>query len=140
VGRFRFVTPGTTRIDISDGDWIEVKSELDAGDQRKQDTLALIPTVVMIGDKEEVRDRVDWSNYEVLRTHLWLVDWSFTNKNREGKIVAVPVTVEAIRSLDLETFDEINDAIFQHIMKVIELKKTKKKAREQKEDVEVIST
>jgi len=121
MARSRFITPGVTRIPISDGDWIDVKSELSAGDQRRQDVLAMHPRII----EGKLMDVVDWSEYEILRAHLWLVDWSFI-KLVNDKPTPVPITVDSIKSLDLETFEEINNLIFKHIMAVIAEKKTKK--------------
>lgn len=120
--RVRFVTPGTTKINISDGDWIEVKSELNAGDQRRQDALATKPQMV----NGEVRDVTDWGEYEILRAHLWLTAWSLTMPDGKGGQVPVPITVDNIKALEIETFNEINHAIWQHMRAWIELKKKKR--------------
>ena len=116
--RERFTQPGTKRLEISDGDWLLVKTGLNAGDQRKQDTLAVVPVLI---DGRTV-DRIDWSMYEFLRTDLWLVDWSLT-KTENGKTVAITKSVDALRALDPDDFDEINNAVYRHIVEWVASRK-----------------
>jgi hypothetical protein len=119
VPRDRFCNLGTKKIELSDGDWVEVKTGLTAGDQRKQDSLALSP-VMINGD---VVDHRDWSLYEFLRTDLWVVAWSLI---RNGQ--PVPKTVAALQALEPEEFDEINNAVYAHIKEWADAKKAKRAA------------
>lgn len=127
MGRNRFITPISKRIHISDGDWIEVKQELDAGDSRKQDSLAVVPVPIEVKGKVEIHDRVDFSQYEIMRTFLWLTDWSLCGPDGNRR----PLTLEAVRSLDVDTFEEVNRAIFNHVMEMAAEKKTRMMQKQQ---------
>ena len=35
MGKNRFVTPDTARVELSDGDWIEIKERLTYGEQQR---------------------------------------------------------------------------------------------------------
>lgn len=120
--RNRFASVDSDRIQLSDGLWIEVKSELDAGDQRKMDSLAVVPIVI----DEKIVDRVDWSKYELLRTHLWLTGWNLTRLDKDGKDYQVPLSIDSLAALTNEDFDEINSAVYKHIMTTVMEKKSKR--------------
>lgn len=118
MSRNRFIVPDTVKINLSDEEWIEIKKELNAGEERKQSALALVP--IMLNGK--IVDRVDWSQYELLRAHLWLVNWHL--HDAEGNVP--PLTLDSLRALDITTFDEINDIIFKHVMETATAKKAVK--------------
>lgn len=118
MSRNRFITTERIRINLSDEEWIEIKKELNAGEERKQASLALVPIVV----EGKIVDRIDWSQYELLRTSLWLVDWHI--HDADGKVPVL--SLDSIRALDVETFEEINGAIFKHLMELAVSKKVAK--------------
>lgn len=119
MSRNRFVISNqTVRIPLSEEEWIEVKKELNAGEERKASSLALVPTKV----DGKIIDRVDWAVYELYRTHLWLVDWHIHDEN--GKVPSL--SLDSLKALDIDTFNEINDLIFKHIL---EQEKSKKAAK-----------
>ena len=118
MSRNRFLQPEIVRIALSEEEWIEIKKELNAGESRKQASLAMFP--VMLDGK--VVDRIDWSQYELLRANLWLTAWHLHDS--AGNVPKL--SLDALRALDVETFEEINNAIFKHIMETIELKKASK--------------
>lgn len=102
--RSRFVQPETVRIDLSDGDWIRVKKQLNVKETREvwKPIMGEIkdgwrrPNIEMVGISEIV---------------AYVVDWSFTDANDNR----VKVSMEAVGDLDQESFDEIDAALKTHI-------------------------
>lgn len=110
MGRNRTVIPGSIRFDVSGGDWIEIKRQLNTGDQRRLEGSGLKPPV-MVGDK--VVSPIDWGLFEIERAIIYLTDWSFVGPDEK---TVLPLTLDAVRSLDVESFNEINKVIMDHIM------------------------
>jgi hypothetical protein len=123
VSRNRFVVPGTTRLALSDGDWIEIKTQLTyaeserlkvAGLSRKQRTAGLSS-----GDNQELE--FDLGAYNPARIEIWLVEWSF--RGADDKPVAI--TKNAIAALDPDTAAEIHAALDAYL----EAQEAEKKAK-----------
>lgn len=123
MAKVRFVEAATDRIPLSDGDWIEVKRDLNTGDQKKLEAAGLKPPTRVGGVGGvggEIITPIDWEIYEIHRAAVFLTDWSFRGlddkpfplNNRDGQ-----VSIDALKALDPETFDEINKAIFAHVIK-----------------------
>lgn len=98
----RFVRPETVRLDLSDGDWIEVKRTLSIGERRKVYARSaryegghVVPDFEMV-DKALVLQ--------------YLVDWSFVDDQDKR----VPVTSDALDNLTPESWREIDAAIKAH--------------------------
>lgn len=109
MGRNRFVVPGITRLELSDGDWIEVKSRLTYGEQQRLAGGAFTggrATADGLGTLD-----IDVERYAVLRLETWLTDWSFCDEN--GK--AVKLSPAAIAALDPDSADEITAGLDAHI-------------------------
>lgn len=109
MGRNRFVTPDIKRIDIGDGDWIDVKKRLTYGEQHH----------IFTGGIREVRrdgytpDRELLGKMEVM---AYLVDWSL--QGSDGKVVRIDTEAKklaAIDNLDPADFDVISTAISAHV-------------------------
>lgn len=115
MGRNRVVVPATDRINISDGDWIEVKRELNTGDQKRVDSCGLKPPVLL---NERIYRPVDWGLFEMEKALVWLTEWSITGT--DGKVLEL--NLDSVMSLEQETFNEINDAITMHKQKQAEAK------------------
>lgn len=111
--RNRFAGTGEKRIEISDGDFIIVKEGLDAGDQRKQAALSVVAYKLPNG---EVVDRVDWSRYELERTALWLLGWSLQKPDAQGVMQPMPATLDSLKALEPKDFEEINEAVYKHML------------------------
>lgn len=109
----RFVSPETTRLDLPTGDWIEVKTELSALEDKRYRTTGY-RRVSQTGEFE-----VDWSIVAASRLSTYLVDWSA--KDAKGK--KIPVSREAITALCDEDFEAIDLAILAHIAARVEEKK-----------------
>lgn len=105
--RRRFVRVETTRLDLSDGDWIEVKNELAYGER-----LAL-NNAAMIGQRDGMAI-VDYGRFHLKRLELYLVDWNLADEHGKN----MPLQPDTIESLDEESAAEINRALDAHIAKM----------------------
>lgn len=117
MGRNRFPAPVFDRIQLSDDDWIEVKHELNNGESKKLEAAGLRPPTVVNG---RVISPIDWEIYEIERAIIFLTDWSF--KGADDK--PVQLNTDALKALDIESFNEINAAIIRHVAEVAVLKKS----------------
>jgi len=115
VSRNRFVVPETVTLELSDGDWIEVKERLTYGEQQRLAGGALRPKLT----DGEIDISLDLETHSILRLSTWIVDWSFCDA--KGK--QVEVSRDAITSLTPDTVDEIEDALTAHIEALTEKKK-----------------
>ena len=108
MGRSRFVIPNTVRLELSEGDWIEVKERLTYGEQQ---ALAGASLDKMTPGSTDIA--INLQRYDIMRLDTWIVGWSFCDAN--GK--AVKKTRNAIAALDPATAKEINDALSAHVEK-----------------------
>lgn len=105
MSRYRFVDPQSVRLSLSDGDWIEIKRELNAGEQRK-----VFAQQVKDYHADTGRPMLDPEQVGRSRVGGYLLAWSFTD--RSGK--PIPITDGAIDNLDQPTYREIVKAIDDH--------------------------
>jgi len=126
MGRLdRFVTPKTVRLEISDGDWIEIKRELTVG-ERKRIQIAGMTHIQGDDDSETPIIKINMNDMVFAKVNEYLVDWSFAqpslnqrgmqimDKDGNPEIVPVELTQQAVLNLDESTFEEIKDAIEKH--------------------------
>ena len=100
MARKAFVEPATVKLELSEGDWIEVKRELSYGEQLQlQDESSR-------RSEEDDKLRFVYSSFYVAHLVAWIVDWSFTDDN--GR---VEVTADSIRALKSDIAGEINTAL-----------------------------
>jgi len=117
MGKLRFEQPEIVRLQLSDGDWIEVRKRLSAGQNRRMHSAAF--------DKLEGKGvTVDFALLGLARTIAYLLDWSFRDKEDKP----VKCTPAAIEALTMEDLKEIETALDKHIADQTEL--SKKKATE----------
>jgi hypothetical protein len=112
MGRNRFVYPEEVRLPLSDGDYIDVKKQLNAGEYRKllYDQFKENPD----GDKVVL----DHSKIGISKLLAYLLGWSFCGRNNEP----LPYNVEqpedirraAIDGLDQDTYKELIAAVTAH--------------------------
>lgn len=124
----RFVTPEVERIQLSNGDWIEVLKELTVGEEKKYRAAGLKNMRQGAKDKDgnaEQAIEIDWEEMAIARVKAYLVEWSATEQDNKGRTVQVPVTLDTIRALAPEDFDEIDKAIEAHIARQAEAKNEK---------------
>jgi hypothetical protein len=110
MGRDRVVKPRTERLPLSDGDWIEVKRQLNHGE--REDLLA-----TMAESTEDGGQRLDRRIFRRATVLAYLVGWSFES---EGQPLAYsPLLSELerdslLRSLDQPSFEELYQAVVRH--------------------------
>ncbi len=104
AGRCRFVQPDVVRLALSDGDWIDVKKELNAGESRK--VFTRLVKAMHFNEKAEV----DPDQVGLSKVVEFLVGWSLVDA--QGK--PVPVSEAAINNLDAATYAEVVKAIDAH--------------------------
>ena len=111
----KFVKPETVRIDLEDGEWIEIKKQLSHGELAH---LAGSGLTHLTGSAEFV---YDMERFEVTKIESWLVDWSA--RDESGKYVKP--TRAAISALEPDDAQRIKQAIDDHVTKLQEEKKLK---------------
>ncbi len=119
MGRCRFVQPDVVRLTLSDGDYIDVKKELNAGEERRV-WWRLVKT--MIPGEQPVLDPEKVGLTKVVE---YLVGWSFTDA--AGK--PVKVSEAALTNLDGDTYGEIVKAIDAHDEAVTAARDERKNAK-----------
>lgn len=105
-----FVKPETVRIDLPEGQWLEVKKQLTVGEERKA-MAALVKEV-----RTDGRMTPDLEMVGKAQVLAYLVDWSL--KDEAGKVVRIDSDakkVSAIDQLHPEKFRVIADAVESHI-------------------------
>lgn len=105
MGRNRFVVPKTVQLPLSGGDWIEVKERLTVGEARAV-TQSFVGTINGDGSRT-----LNENTLGLGLVQAYLLKWSFVDEHDNR----VPVTLEAIKALDMESFREIDSAIDAHI-------------------------
>ena len=116
MARCRFVQPDVIRLPLSDGDYIDVKKELNAGEQRR--VFSRLVKAMHFSEKPEI----DPEQVGLSKVVEYLVGWSFADA--QGK--PVPVSEAAISNLDGETYGEIVKAIDAHDEAVTQERETRK--------------
>lgn len=110
MGKRRFVSRETAKLELSEGDWIEVKEGLSYGEQKRLGAASLNLRGIMGGSPDV---SLDLEKAGIMRMALYIVDWSFVND--DGK--PVKVTPSAIGALEPATAQEIEDALDAHLEK-----------------------
>jgi len=102
MGRCPFVQGRVVRIPLPGDEWLDVKAELNAGEQRE----------MFASMRRAVDNRSELDPTLIVRARMtaYILGWSFTMPNGEP----APVTPAAFDNLDLETSSEIRDAIDAH--------------------------
>lgn len=121
----RFASSQTTRIELSDGDWLEVRDELSFGRQQKLAGAGIGGLQGFDGgDLSGVRMELDMAAFEIERVLAWVTEWSF----RDGTGRPVELTRAAVENLNAETAEEIKAALDTHVA-ALEEKKAPKATR-----------
>ena len=111
--RNRFVSADTVRLDLSDGDWIEVKAQLTYAETVELQAAGVANTL------QNGELTMDWVRYAQARINAWLVDWSFEDAAEKR----VPFTPQAVSTLDPDTAAEIDKALDVYLERQAEAKK-----------------
>jgi len=126
MSRNRTTKPETTRLFISDGDWIEVKTTLNNGDNKRLEAAGLKPPVMIDG---RIIAPIDWAVHDIERALIFLTDWSFRGFDDHD----LPLNRDSVMAIDPETFEEVNKAILEHVIKQAKEKKERAEARKKEE-------
>lgn len=117
MGRYRFVNPAVTRYDLSEGDWVEFKDYLNAG-ETKQLAGAGVPSMTP-GDKGPQSFALDFKALGLARLEMYAHAWSLVdakgNQTRPDR--------DTISQLDPRDFDEIDAVLDRHVKEMAERKK-----------------
>lgn len=116
AGRGRFVSSGTVRIDLSEGDWIDIKRELTYGEEQHLASTGLVSLKETDNGKGELG--IDWGALNLAKIETWVIDWSFTNDDDKR----MPVDKSTVRNLKADTAVEILTAIDKYEAATDELK------------------
>lgn len=107
----RFAPTIGVRLELSDGEWIEIRNELTAGIARQVNSSALARLVADDSTESGRAVTLDWKKMSVERVFAYLIAWSA--KDDHGK--PVKITRDAVAELDEASFDEIENAITKHV-------------------------
>ena len=116
----RFLKPDIVRINLTGGDWITIKKELTAGEQRR--VFARTTKQVRAGEPIEI----DLEKAGVSNLAEYLIDWSFTDQAGQPvpiRDMPAEYIIATLNSLDAESFNEITKAIDDHEKALAEEKK-----------------
>lgn len=110
MSRMRFVMPETVRLELSDGDWIEVKRRLSYGDLQSIASLS----------------RMDLTQASQHTVAAYLLDWSLVDES--GVTVDISTDAKklsALRAMIPADFAEIDAVIDAHVQALDSEKKAK---------------
>jgi hypothetical protein len=105
-----FVTADTVRLDLPDGEWIEVKAELSVSEEKRLTGAALQVNLRSVNDPA-ADIPFNYERFSLLKLYTWLVDWSL--KDAQGK--AVPLTLDTLGALRGRCAGWIEAALDAHI-------------------------
>ena len=110
---FRFAKPDTTRLDVGDGDWIEVRNELSVAESRSLQDSSFDATQEFGNTDEKVKPKIsiNWSVFSLHRAKAYITKWNAMDE--DGK--PVPVNLDSLGALDEESMQRIEQAITDHI-------------------------
>jgi len=114
----RFVTPAEVRVPLSDGDYLIVKSRLNAGE-----------TLEMYARMRGADERVDPVKFGVAVVQAYLLDWSIADD--AGRIVSIreqppDVVAAALLNLEYPDFQEVLAAVQAHEQAIAAARQEKK--------------
>ena len=108
----RFIEPEVIRLEISEGDWVEIKKELNVGEEKAMYAKCISDMSSVAGDP--LKSSLDPAMLAFSLTEAYLVNWSFA-REEDGKVTPVELSPSSIKALDQSSFDEIEAAIAKHL-------------------------
>jgi hypothetical protein len=117
-----FVAPETVRLDLPEGEWIEVKKELTKGERDKINAM-LIKEV-----RQDGRMTPDFEMMSKAEVLGYLVDWSLKNGDEKIPVETDADRLSAINNMTEDGFDYLSKAVKMHVEK-LEAEKPSKKAK-----------
>ena len=106
----RFVQPEIVRLDLSEGDWLDVRRELSTGEAWR----AMARTIKSM--RADGRIEPDLEMLGRAEIAAFIVDWSFVDANDKR----VPFTDAALDNLTQDAYAEIETAVRAHMAAVEE--------------------
>lgn len=101
----RFVQPDVVRLDLSDGDWLDVRKELSTGEVRR----AMAKTIKSM--RPDGRIEPDLEMLGRAEIAAYIIDWSFVDAQDKR----VPYSDAALDNLTQDAYNEIEAAVRKHI-------------------------
>lgn len=103
-----FVKPEAQRLELTDGQWIEVKKFLTAGEELTVTQAFTAMRQGKEGDNPTIE--INMKRWRIMRCAIYLLKWSLSDW--DGK--PVPVSEAALEALDPDRLREIETAIEAH--------------------------
>lgn len=129
----RIVRPERKRIVLPDGDWIEVKSKLNAGEQREM-FARMITNDMAVGTDGRVGGSLDIDPVKgpMAQVLAYLLDWSVVDA--DGQVIGIKgeppdVVASTLDLLDPDDYQEIVGAIQAHDAAIRSARAEEKKRR-----------
>jgi hypothetical protein len=119
MARSPFVTPDTVKVQLKEGDWIEVKKFLNVSEAAKLGG-AGVPNFRQVRQGEQ-EFALDFVALKIARINAYVVAWSFVDAAGNQ----MKVTPETVECLESDVADEIDAALDVHKKAMDELKKAK---------------
>lgn len=116
MARNPFVKPEAVRLDLTEGDWVDVKKFLTAGEEARMSGAGLRQ---MTQDDGKPSFTLDFERLRIAQVSAYVVGWSFVDANGNQ----TKPTPENISSLSPDVLKEIGDAIDAHIKRMEEERK-----------------
>lgn len=106
--KYRFVKPEMERLELSGGDWIEIKKRLNVGELRKMQLGGLsMKAQPGSGDMEMV---ANMEQFGMAKVRAYLLDWNLVDENEKP----IPYTEDALSGLGEADYNEIETAINEY--------------------------
>ena len=114
--RCRFVDSDVVRLPLSGGEWLDVKSELNAGEARR-----IFSTLVKEMNAGEVT-KLDPERVGLTKLVEYVVGWSLLNKRGQPQAISE----SAFNALDQDTYAELIAAVDAHDARVETIRAARK--------------
>ena len=114
MGRERGVKPDRVRLPLPDGDYVDVKRELNAGEYRK-----LLYSQFKDTTPDDDRMQVDPAKVGIVKLLAYILGWSFVSVVDHQPIPYDPQDPEELRravldDLDIDTYRQLIAAVTEH--------------------------
>lgn len=115
----RFVAGGLVRLPLPGNEWIDVKTELNAGESRR--VFTQLVKEMNAGEPT----KLDPDKVGITKMIEYIAGWSLLNSEGQPE----PISEDAFDALDQETYQDIADAVEQHDQRCEAARIARKNAR-----------
>lgn len=119
----------TTKVDLGDDYWAEVKTHLNRRETKEAQKLLLRPIMKMVGEDQETTAELDLASYQQAVAMSAIIAWNLTDENG----VDLPLAPDSAKA---ESIDRLPSDVFDKILAVVEGIKPKNKEEAAKAKVE----